>query len=330
MHTNNLKNLRIVRLNANNFNENSLDNFKLNQNVTKCWRKVNGTYKLLPVSYTEDWNLSERKKMARKIISAINCGSTALAAVTDNYVTGFALLNNYLFGSEKQYVDLSEFYVAETFRRRGIGKKLFEQICSEAKRSGAKKLYISAHSAEESIAAYKKYGCVPAEEPDAAHIEKEPFDLQLEYGLLPHIYEIFNKKVCMDLLLLADEQIEMVERYMHIGTMFVIDDCGIKGEIVVSDVGGGTLEINNLAVLPEYQRKGYGKKLVEFVCDKYKNKFSVIQVGTGNSPLTVPFYEKCGFTKSHLIKNYFIENYDHPIFENGIQLKDKLFLKKHL
>ena len=93
MHSNNLKNLRIVRLNANNFNENSLDNFKLNQIVTKCWRKVNGTYKLLPVSYTEDWNLSERKKMARKIISAINCGSTALAAVTDNYVTGFALLN---------------------------------------------------------------------------------------------------------------------------------------------------------------------------------------------------------------------------------------------
>ncbi len=61
---------------------------------------------------------------------------------------------------------------------------LFEQICFEAKQFGAKKLYISAHSAEESIAAYKKYGCVLAEEPDRAHMQKEPFDLNFEYDLV--------------------------------------------------------------------------------------------------------------------------------------------------
>lgn len=187
MQTNDLPNYEIVRLDSSNFNKNSLDNFILKQQVTHCWRKIDGEYKLMPVCYMEEWNLQDRKQTAQKIISAILCSSTAFAAVTDNSVIGFALINSSLFGSRKQYSDLEEFYVTETFRRCGIGKKLFERICFEAKCRGAEKLYISAHSAEESIAAYKKYGCVPAEEPDAAHIEKEPFDLQLEYDLTTHI-----------------------------------------------------------------------------------------------------------------------------------------------
>ena len=51
-----------------------------------------------------------------------------------------------------------------------------------------------------------------------------------------------------------------------------------------------SLEIKNLAVLPEFQSKGYGRKLIEYVCKTYKNEFSEILVGTGDSPLTVPFY----------------------------------------
>lgn len=187
MQEKNLQNIQIIRLDSNNFNENSLDGFILKQRVTSCWRKINGEYKLMPICYTEDWNLSERKKTARKILSAANCGAIALAAMTDSLVVGFALLSNQLFGSDKQYIDLEEFYVTKAFRRRGIGEKLFKRICVEAKQSGAKKLYISAHSAKESIAAYKKYGCVLAAEPDAKHMEKEPCDIQLEYDLFSHI-----------------------------------------------------------------------------------------------------------------------------------------------
>ena len=187
MQAKNLQNLQIVNVSLNNFNKNSLDNFILNQRVTKCWRNINGVYKLLPVDYTEKWNLLERRNMAQKIISAINFGSTALVALLDNSIVAFVLLGNSLFGKDKQYIDLEEFYVTEPFRRCGIGKMLFEQICIKAKQFGAKKLYISAHSAEESINAYKKYGCVLAKEPNQAHIEKEPFDLQLEYKLFTSI-----------------------------------------------------------------------------------------------------------------------------------------------
>ena len=80
----------------------------------------------------------------------------------------------------------------------------------------------------------------------------------------------------------------------------------------------------------EYRKKGYGRKLIEFVCQKYKKDFSAVQVGTGDSPLTVPFYQKCGFVKSHVVKNFFIDNYDHPIIEDGVRLVDMIYLKKTL
>ncbi len=55
-----------------------------------------------------------------------------------------------------------------------------------------------------------------------------------------------------------------------------------------------------------------------------------MQAGTGDSPLTIPFYEKCGFVKSHAVKNFFLENYDRPIIEGGVRLVDMIYLKKKL
>lgn len=70
--------------------------------------------------------------------------------------------------------------------------------------------------------------------------------------------------------------------------------------------------------------------MIDFIADKYKGKYSVLQVGTGDSPLTIPFYEKCGFVRSHMIKNFFIDNYDHPIYECGVQLVDMIYLQRTL
>lgn len=49
---------------------------------------------------------------------------------------------------------------------------------------------------------------------------------------------------------------------------------------------------------------------------------------TGDSPLTIPFYEKCGFKRHHVEKEFFTKNYDHPIFEAGVQLVDMIYLQK--
>lgn len=68
-----------------------------------------------------------------------------------------------------------------------------------------------------------------------------------------------NKKQFLSLLLLADEQEDMIDRYIADGTMYVLDDNGVKGESVVLNVGNNTLEIKNIAIHPDYQRKGYGQ-----------------------------------------------------------------------
>ena len=110
----------------------------------------------------------------------------------------------------------------------------------------------------------------------------------------------------------------------------MLDDNGIKSECVVTDEGNGVLEIKNIATVPECQGKGYGKALIDFIMMKYKGTYSILQVGTGDSPMTIPFYEKCGFARSHRIKNFFTDNYDHPIFECGIQLVDMIYLQRKL
>lgn len=139
-----------------------------------------------------------------------------------------------------------------------------------------------------------------------------------------------NKKQYLSLLLLADEQEDMIDRYIDRGTMYVLDDDGVKCECVVTDEGEGILEIKNIATEPQYQGKGYAREMIDFICRKYKGVFSVLQVGTGDSPLTVPFYEKCGFVRSHTVKNFFTDNYDHPIYECGVLLTDMIYLRKKL
>lgn len=139
-----------------------------------------------------------------------------------------------------------------------------------------------------------------------------------------------EKKAYLPLLLLADEQEDMIDRYLERGTMYVLDDSGVKAECVVTDEGDGILEIKNIATDPAHQRKGYGKILIEFVARAYAGKYSVLQVGTGDSPLTISFYEKCGFVQSHILPNFFTDNYDHPIIESGVQLVDMVYLRKRL
>lgn len=139
------------------------------------------------------------------------------------------------------------------------------------------------------------------------------------------------KKDFLDLLLLADEQESMIDRYLERGEMFALYDKNIlKTTCVVTDEGDGISELKNLATYPQDQRQGYGKRLVLFLFEHYRDRQHTMFVGTGDSPLTVPFYEDCGFTYSHRVKNFFTDNYDHPIFDEGRQLVDMVYFRKEL
>ena len=135
-----------------------------------------------------------------------------------------------------------------------------------------------------------------------------------------------NKKEYMELLLLADEQEDMIDRYLERGDMFVLEDGGVLAECVVTREGDGVYELKNIAVAPDCQRRGYGKQLIEFAFSYYGDCERML-VGTGDVPSSLGFYHSCGFTESHRVKNFFTDHYDHPMFEDGKQLVDMVYLE---
>lgn len=140
-----------------------------------------------------------------------------------------------------------------------------------------------------------------------------------------------DKKHYLPLLLLADEQESMIDRYLERGDLFVMfDGQNPIAVAVVTAEGNGVYELKNLAVTPVYQRKGYGRQMIEFLCRHYSGACHTMLVGTGESRQTVSFYENCGFTYSHTVPDFFTRNYDHPIIEDGRVLKDMIYFQRKL
>lgn len=139
-----------------------------------------------------------------------------------------------------------------------------------------------------------------------------------------------DKKDYLDLLLLADEQEDMIDRYLDAGSLFVLDDEGVKCVAVVVALNAEECELKNIATYPEHQNKGYGKAMIGYLSDRYLGEFETMYVGTGDVPKILRFYERCGFRISHRDENFFIDNYGHPMFEDGVQLRDMVYLRKDI
>lgn len=158
-----------------------LDKFNRYQKVTRCWRKQNDRWVITGHPFIDDWNLKEKRDVVSEMVRCAGNGGTVYGAVADGTVIGFACISADFFGTKSKYADLLFLHVSAGHRRQGIGRQLFQLAAGSARRMGAEKLYISAHSAEESQAFYRGIGCVDAVEINQALAEKEPFDCQLEY-----------------------------------------------------------------------------------------------------------------------------------------------------
>lgn len=139
-----------------------------------------------------------------------------------------------------------------------------------------------------------------------------------------------NKKQFLDLLLLADEQESMIDKYLESGDLFALYDSDLKSVCVVTRESDDVCELKNIATYEKWHGNGYGSKLLHHIFSHYKGKYTTMIVGTGDIPWILQFYEKNGFRISHSVKDFFIDNYDHPIFDNGIKLVDMIYLSKTL
>lgn len=137
-----------------------------------------------------------------------------------------------------------------------------------------------------------------------------------------------NKKAYIELLLLADEQEDMIDRYLEKGRLFILEDDGVKSEAVVVKLNEHDCELKSLATYSADQGKGYGRALVQFLFAEFLGQYQTMYVGTGEVPKTLNFYKSCGFRESHRKKRFFTDNYTEPIIEEGIQLVDMVYLRK--
>lgn len=159
------------------------DAFVRRQEVGYCLRYEQGAWKEKYCPFIDDWSEKDYEAMTARLKDILAKGGDVFATFFEGELKAFAALSPEFFGSCREYLDLAELYVSAEMRGKGIGSRLFELTASRARRKGARKLYISAHSAVESQAFYCAMGCVDAAEPDAAHVAAEPFDRQLEYRL---------------------------------------------------------------------------------------------------------------------------------------------------
>ena len=140
-----------------------------------------------------------------------------------------------------------------------------------------------------------------------------------------------NKKDYTELLLLGDEDIDMLNKYLDLSTLFALFDNDILVNVcAVLKIDFETLEIKNLATCKKFQNMGYAPKMLDFIFEKYKPEVKFVILGTGENETTLNFYKKRGFSEFKRISHFFKDNYKKPVMENGKILDDMIYLKKNL
>ena len=153
--------------------------------IQRCLRNENNSWVLKDIPFVEQWDEARKKEIvAVDFTNSLNSGGVVWGVFNENNeLIAFANLLSNFFGSENQYLQLAQIHTSYEYRNKGIGKELFKVCVEEAKHLGAKKLYISTHSSEESQLFYKNVGCVDAQEINEKLSEYEPYDRQMEFLL---------------------------------------------------------------------------------------------------------------------------------------------------
>ena len=158
-------------------------NFIRHQTVDICLRREGGAWVERSAPFIDDWGEAEYEILIQCLRNTVASGGLVYGAFVSGKLKGFVSVESGIFGEDNRYMDLSSIHVSEDMRGKGIGKALFSFAKDWAREHGAKKLYISSHSAIESQRFYEAMGCEDAALCDQRHVEAEPYDRQLECKL---------------------------------------------------------------------------------------------------------------------------------------------------
>ncbi|MGB3585665.1 MAG: GNAT family N-acetyltransferase [Tunicatimonas sp.] len=146
------------------------------------------------------------------------------------------------------------------------------------------------------------------------------------------IQNIATDQIPLDLLLLADPSEKQINTYLSQAKGYAAREGGrIVGACVVKVSGTSTVEIMNIAVYSDCQDRGIGTKLLRYAIDRASlDGTRKILVKTGTFGYQLTFYQRLGFRVVSVERDYFLNTYNEPLFESGIQHQDQLVLELRL
>lgn len=179
-----MNNIEYRTLELEDFKSTLLEKFNRYQETRRVWFKEHqNKYNIKEDYFVEEWDDIKKVLVIKALQNCIISGGCVIGAFVDGHIKGFASIEGGLFGTRKEYVELSYIHISCECRGMGIGKKLFQLSCEKASELGAKKIYIGAHPSEESQGFYKSVGCTEAKEVNEEIYNREPLDIQMEFVL---------------------------------------------------------------------------------------------------------------------------------------------------
>jgi len=138
-----------------------------------------------------------------------------------------------------------------------------------------------------------------------------------------------EKRELMPLMLEADPEEQAIEKYLDACSVYVMVESGrVVSEIALYPREDGHIEIKNIATAPDQRGLGHAGNLIEYAKKLCARDYKRMYVGTSDD--MIPYYERFGFSRDYVAKDFFVDNYSEPVVENGRVLRDMQYLSLEL
>lgn len=156
------------------------------EKVTESYRYVDGRIELYQGGFEIDvFPPGDKERIQQEFYNIHDKGGKVLGAFLEGQFVGIVAVENHFIGSQKNKLNLEDFFVTEGFRGKGIGRALMKAARETAKEMGAEILYISATASKNTVDFYMSCGAELSTEVDPVIYAKADDDIHLELKLLP-------------------------------------------------------------------------------------------------------------------------------------------------
>jgi len=126
-----------------------------------------------------NWDENVLFEIQERYLYELHHGGTAVGAYEQDKLVGFGVLAHKFRGKNKDRLQIDLMYVSRNYRRQGIATRIIDELIKEARKRGAKQLYISSTETNSAVSFYKSKGSQITEEIDEELFNKEPKDIHM-------------------------------------------------------------------------------------------------------------------------------------------------------